>query len=117
MGFFADCKTAIEDNPPSKLSALEREVLYARIRAVSVRVQYVVWNIAATILLYLFNGSLLNGYVQHEQFAKLIVFHSVQSIAIIAYFRTSLSNPGLPLLLILSACTHSVYKQCKCRPY
>ena len=95
MGFFKDFQTAIQDKPPSNLSALEREVLYARIRAVCVRFQYVVWNIAATIFLYLFNGSLLNGYVQNADFTKIILFHSSQSIAIIFYFVTSLANPGI----------------------
>ena len=94
MGIYNDCRTIINDKPPSTLTALEREVLYARIRAFSVRVQYIIWNIAATVLLYLFNGSLLNGYIWDGDFHKILTFHIIQSISIISYFCTSLSNPG-----------------------
>eukprot|EP00483_Globobulimina_turgida_P012302 UN12324 len=94
MGIYNDCKKVMADRPGSTLTALEREVLYARIRAFSVRVQYVIWNMAATVLLYLFNGSLLNGYIYNGYFYKIIIFHSIQTISIISYFCTSLVNPG-----------------------
>ena len=95
MGIYDDCKKVVNDKPPSTLTALEREVLYARIRAFSVRVQYLIWNIAATVLLYLFNKSLLNEYIWNGEFYKIITFHVIQSIAIISYFATSLSDPGI----------------------
>eukprot|EP01084_Bolivina_argentea_P267689 454479_1 len=94
MGIYDDCKKVMADKPGSTLTALEREVLYARIRAFSVRVQYIIWNIAATVLLYLFNGSLLNGYISNGYYYKIIIFHSIQIISIISYFCTSLVNPG-----------------------
>ena len=100
MGIYDDCKKVINDKPPSTLTALEREVLYARIRAFSVRVQYLIWNIAATVLLYLFNKSLLNEYIWNGQYYKIITFHIIQSIAIIAYFATSLSDPGIVYIYI-----------------
>jgi len=99
MGIYSDCKTVVDDKPPVALTALEREVLYARIRAFSVRVQYTVWNIAAIMLLYLFNGSMLNGYLWNGHIYKVMIFHAIQLLSIIAYFCTSLSNPGhVPLL-------------------
>mmetsp|Transcript_48388 Transcript_48388/g.77458 ORF Transcript_48388/g.77458 Transcript_48388/m.77458 type:complete len:389 (+) Transcript_48388:177-1343(+) len=94
MGIYDDCSKVINDKPPSNLTALEREVLYARIRAFSVRVQYAIWNIAATVLLYLFNGSLLNGYLWTGEFYKILIFHTIQAISIVFYFCTSLSDPG-----------------------
>eukprot|EP01083_Nonionella_stella_P225323 801193_1 len=94
MGIYSDCKKAMNDKPGSTLTALEREVLYARIRAFSVRVQYCIWNVAATVLLYLFNHSLLNKYIDAGDVYKIAIFHAFQAISIIAYFLTSLSNPG-----------------------
>eukprot|EP01084_Bolivina_argentea_P265792 450655_1 len=94
MGIYDDCRLALEDSPPSTLTALEREVLYARLRAFSVRIQYVVWNIAGTVLLYLFSGSLLNAYFINGDYYIIIIFHLVQIISFIAYFKTSLADPG-----------------------
>ena len=99
MGIYDDCKKVVNDKPPSTLTALEREVLYARIRAFSVRVQYIIWNIAATVLLYLFNGSLLNGYIWNGDFHKIVAFHIIQTIAVISYFATSLTNPGIQYII------------------
>ena len=90
-GIYYDCHRAIF-NPPT--SALEREVLFARIRTYSVRIQYVSWNIAATVLLYLFPDSLLNQYIIHDKFYYNIIFHTIQFLAISTYFITSFMDPG-----------------------
>ena len=90
-GIYSDCKRAIF-NPPT--SALEREVLFARIRTYSVRIQYISWNIAATVLLYLFPDSLLNQYIIHDKVYYNIIFHCIQLFAIITYFITSFMDPG-----------------------
>ena len=90
-GIYSDCKRAIF-NPPT--SALEREVLFARIRTYSVRIQYISWNIAATVLLYLFPDSLLNQYIIHDKIYYNVIFHSLQLIAICTYFLTSFIDPG-----------------------
>eukprot|EP01083_Nonionella_stella_P015870 44402_1 len=90
-GIYSDCKQAIFDPPTS---ALEREVLFARIRTYSVRIQYISWNIAATVLLYLFPDSLLNQYIIHDKIYYNIIFHCVQLFAIITYFVTSFMDPG-----------------------
>eukprot|EP01083_Nonionella_stella_P207939 754942_1 len=90
-GIYSDCKRAIF-NPPT--SALEREVLFARIRTYSVRIQYISWNIAATVLLYLFPDSLLNQYIIHDKIYYNIIFHCIQIFAIITYFITSFMDPG-----------------------
>eukprot|EP01084_Bolivina_argentea_P109024 194877_1 len=90
-GIYSDCKRAIF-NPPT--SALEREVLFARIRTYSVRIQYISWNIAATVLLYLFPDSLLNQYIIHDKIYYNIIFHALQFIAILTYFLTSFMDPG-----------------------
>eukprot|EP01084_Bolivina_argentea_P195525 335393_1 len=90
-GIYSDCKRAIF-SPPT--SALEREVLFARIRTYSVRIQYISWNIAATVLLYLFPDSLLNQYIIHDKIYYNIIFHCIQIFAIITYFITSFMDPG-----------------------
>lgn len=87
----SDIKRAIF-NPPS--SALEREVLFARLRTYNVRTQYICWNITATILLYVFADSLLNQFILKNQIYFNILFHTLQLIAIISYFITSFTNPG-----------------------
>eukprot|EP01083_Nonionella_stella_P225324 801195_1 len=94
MGIYSDCKNAIKGESSSTLTAVEREVLYARLRAFSVRIQYVIWNVSATILLYLFNHSLLNNYIDDGYIYKIAIFHSFQALSIISYFMTSLANPG-----------------------
>mmetsp|Transcript_47626 Transcript_47626/g.79033 ORF Transcript_47626/g.79033 Transcript_47626/m.79033 type:complete len:394 (+) Transcript_47626:92-1273(+) len=95
-GIYSDCKKAIFNPPPS---ALEREVLFARIRTYSVRIQYVSWNIAATVLLYLFPDSLLNQYIIHDKIYYNLIFHCIQLFAIVTYFITTFMNPGfVPLL-------------------
>merc|ERR1719411_2243571 len=71
-GIYTDCRKAIFDPPTS---ALEREVLFARIRTYSVRIQYISWNIAATVLLYLFPDSLLNQYIIHDKLYYNIIFY------------------------------------------
>jgi len=90
-GIYTDCRKAIFDPPTS---ALEREVLFARIRTYSVRIQYISWNIAATVLLYLFPDSLLNQYIIHNKLYYNLIFHSVQVFAVSTYFITSFMDPG-----------------------
>lgn len=90
-GIYQDCRQAIFDPPHS---ALEREVLFARIRTYSVRIQYISWNIAATVLLYLFPDSLLNQYIIHDKFYYNLIFHGIQVFAILFYFITSFMDPG-----------------------
>jgi len=69
-------------------------VLFARIRTYSVRIQYISWNIAATVLLYLFPDSLLNQYIIHDKLYYNLIFHSVQVFAVTTYFITSFMDPG-----------------------
>ena len=88
---FKDVKTAICDPPRG---ALDKEILHARLRAYWVRIQYISWNILATALLYTFSDSLLNIYLNNGQYYYNIIFHLIQSIAIMAYFITSFRNPG-----------------------
>jgi len=59
-----------------------------------VRIQYVSWNIAATVLLYLFPDSLLNQYIIHDKIYYNIIFHTIQWLAISTYFITSFMDPG-----------------------
>ena len=88
---YQDIKTAIW-NPPK--GPLDREILHARLRAYWVRVQYITWNIIATVLLYTFGDSMLNLYINDGEYYYNITFHGIQLIAIIAYFITSFRNPG-----------------------
>eukprot|EP01083_Nonionella_stella_P248664 860606_1 len=88
---FKDIQTAIK-NPPK--GALDREILHARLRSYWVRIQYIAWNILATLLLYTFGDSVLNIYIYKKQYYYSIIFHSFQLLSIIAYFITSFRNPG-----------------------
>lgn len=98
MGIVEDCKQLASDRPPFPLSALQREVVYARVRAFSVRIQYMLWNIAATVLLYLFPASMLNAYALNHHYFRLFAFHILQILSICFYFSTSLCDPGyIPL--------------------
>eukprot|EP01083_Nonionella_stella_P069906 186667_1 len=87
----ADCRTAIK-SPPS--SAVEQRILYSRLRAYWSRCEYVLWNSIGIGLLYMFSDSLLNQYIEEHKYYMNIIFHSLQLIACIAYFITSLKDPG-----------------------
>jgi len=88
---FVDIKTALF-NPPDW--ELDREILYARIRAYWVRVQYIGWNAAAIGLLYAFKDSLLNVALVEQDYFYIGGFHFLQAIAFTAYYITSFSDPG-----------------------
>mmetsp|Transcript_17796 Transcript_17796/g.28430 ORF Transcript_17796/g.28430 Transcript_17796/m.28430 type:complete len:541 (+) Transcript_17796:23-1645(+) len=74
--------------------ALEREVLQARLRKYWVRVQYICWNVLATVFVYIFRDSMLNVYLDEHRYSPVIMFHSIQLVAIIAYFIASFRDPG-----------------------
>eukprot|EP01084_Bolivina_argentea_P062173 113681_1 len=91
MQLINDIRTSIQ-SPPT--SPVEQRKLYSRIRAYWSRCEYVLWNFVGIGLLYMFSDSLLNQYLRAHQYYKNILFHTIQSIAVIAYFFTSFKDPG-----------------------
>ena len=41
-----------------------------------------------------FTDSMLNRYIEDDQYYMNILFHSIQTVSAIAYFATSLMDPG-----------------------
>ena len=90
-----DVRTAIRS---PEMTSMEQRILNARLRGYWLRCEYVLINAIAIASVYALEDSLPRRYARDQNYKPLILFHSVQCIAILSYFVTSCRNPGyLPL--------------------